>query len=233
MKPGMLGVEDRLATRLADEFREHIRRAAFPCVGAKSALAKNSLEIVIAFDMCSGWDDLRIHDKLIDWAETYRDDPEGLRSIAVIFAQPVRLDENDFERLLWERLQSFADKDNWLGQPYDPGVSPDPGDPHFSLSFGGQAYFVVGLHPAASRPARRFSHPAMVFNLHDQFERLRAEGKYERMRASILERDRQLAGDVNPMLARHGESSEARQYSGRRVDDDWECPFRDPRSERK
>ena len=233
MKPGMLGVEDRLATRLADDFREHIRHATFPCVGAKSALAKNSLEIVIAFDMCSAWDDLRIHDKLIDWAETYRDDPEGLRSMAVVFAQPVRLDENDFERLLWERLQSFAEKDNWLGQPYDPGVSPDPGDPHFSLSFGGQAYFVVGLHPAASRPARRFSHPAMVFNLHDQFERLRAEGKYERMRESILERDRQLAGDVNPMLARHGESSEARQYSGRRVDDDWECPFRDPRSENK
>ena len=183
--------------------------------------------------MRSAWDDLRIHDRLIGWAENYRDDPEGLRSIAVIFSQPSSLDENGFEQLLWERLQSFAEKDNWLGQPYDPAVSPNPADPHFSLSFGGQAYFVVGLHPAASRPARRFSHPVMVFNLHDQFEKLRAGGRYERMRDAILERDRQLAGDINPMLARHGESSEARQYSGRMVGDDWKCPFRDPRLERE
>ena len=50
---------------------------------------------------------------------------------------------------------------------------------------------------------------------------------------AILERDRTLAGDINPMLARHGESSEARQYSGRAVDDDWTCPFRDPRMEKQ
>ena len=233
MKPGVLAVEYRLAGRLAEEFKAHIAQSSFPCVGAKSALAKGLLEIVIAFDMRSGWDDLRIHDRLIGWAENYRDDPEGLRSIAVIFSQPSSLDENGFEQLLWERLQSFAEKDNWLGQPYDPAVSPDPADPHFSLSFGGQAYFVVGLHPAASRPARRFSHPVMVFNLHDQFEKLRAGGRYERMRDAILERDRQLAGNINPMLARHGESSEARQYSGRMVGDDWKCPFRDPRLERE
>ncbi len=233
MKSGMLAVESRLTGRLAEKFKAHIAMASFPCVGAKSALAKGLLEIVIAFDMRSAWDDLRIHDRLIGWAQAYRDDPEGLRSLAVIFSQPSSLDENEFEQLLWERLQSFAEKDNWLGQPYDPAVSADPDDPHFSLSFGGQAYFVVGLHPAASRPARRFSHPVMVFNLHDQFEQLRAGGRYERMREAILERDRQLAGDINPMLARHGESSEARQYSGRMVGEDWECPFRDPRLERE
>ncbi|EDL49980.1 guanitoxin biosynthesis heme-dependent pre-guanitoxin N-hydroxylase GntA [Erythrobacter sp. SD-21] len=233
MRPGLLAVEDRLAARLTDDFRAHIDRTSFPCVGAKSALAKGLLEIVIAFDMRSAWDDLRIHDRLLGWANAYRDDPEGLRSIAVIFSQPSSLDEKEFERLLWKRLQSFAEKDNWLGQPYDPAVSPDPDDPHFSLSFGGQAFFVVGLHPAASRPARRFSHPVMVFNLHDQFEQLRESGRYERMREAILERDRQLAGDMNPMLARHGESSEARQYSGRMVGEDWVCPFRDPRLEEK
>ena len=132
---------------------------------------------------------------------------------------------------MWERIQSFADKDDWRGQPYAGNVSSDPEDPHFSLSFGGEAFFVVGLHPNASRPARRFPRPVLVFNLHDQFERLRDEGRYERMREAILERDIKLAGDVNPMLARHGEASEARQYSGRIVDDDWECPFRDPRAE--
>lgn len=231
MKAGMLAVEDDIAEAIEAQLRAHVADAAFPCVGAKSAQAHGMLEIIVAFDMRSAWDDLRIHDRLVEWAERYRDEPEGLRSMAVVFQQPETLDEAEFERLLWERLQSFAEKDNWLGQSYDPNVSADPGDPHFSLSFGGQAYFVVGLGPQASRPARRFAYPTMVFNLHDQFEKLRADGRYERMREAILDRDRQLAGDINPMLARHGESSEARQYSGRQVGGEWTCPFRDPRAE--
>ncbi|WP_370191367.1 guanitoxin biosynthesis heme-dependent pre-guanitoxin N-hydroxylase GntA [Qipengyuania sp.] len=230
MKAGVLAVEDDLAEEIEAQFRAHIADAAFPCVGAKSAQARDMLEVLVAFDMRSAWDDLRIHDKLLEWAERYRSDPEGLRSMAVVFQQPGEIDETEFESLLWERLQSFAEKDNWLGQPYDPKVSSDPDHPHFSLSFGGQAYFVVGLGPQASRPARRFSYPVMVFNLHDQFETLRADGRYERMREAILERDRKLAGDINPMLARHGESSEARQYSGRAVGAEWTCPFRDPRA---
>ena len=96
--------------------------------------------------------------------------------------------------------------------------------PHFSLSFGGEAFFAVGLHPNASREARRFGAPAIVFNLHDQFERLRADGLYDKLRRTILERDEALQGSVNPMLARHGEGSEARQYSGRKVDDGVALP---------
>ncbi len=231
MKPGILAVETVAAERIEDQFRDFVADTMFPCVGAKSAQARGMLEVVTAFDMSSSWDDLRIHDRLLDWSEQYRDDPEGLRSLAVIFENPADLTEEQFEKLIWERIQSLADKDNWLGQPYDKSVSSDPEDPHFSLSFGGEAFFVVGLHPNASRPARRFAHPVMVFNLHKQFEALRADGRYERMREAILERDKKLAGDINPMLARHGESSEARQYSGRAVDNDWSCPFSDPRKD--
>ena len=126
---------------------------------------------------------------------------------------------------MWDRLQSLSDKDEWLGQPVDPRISLDPDDPHFAVSFAGEAFFIVGLHPNASRPARRFDHPVMVFNLHDQFERLRAEGRYDPLRNTIMKRDEQLAGSMNPMLAEHGEVSAARQYSGRHVEDDWVCPF--------
>jgi uncharacterized protein len=105
-------------------------------------------------------------------------------------------------------------------------VSDDPNDPHFSLSFGEEAFFIVGLHPLASRPARRFERPVLVFNLHDQFEQLREQGRYERMREKIIQRDIALAGSVNPMLARHGTISEASQYSGRNVaQSEWTCPF--------
>ncbi|WP_404478960.1 guanitoxin biosynthesis heme-dependent pre-guanitoxin N-hydroxylase GntA [Novosphingobium sp. BL-52-GroH] len=214
---------------LGDEFRARIQEPDFPCVGAKSALAKGSLKIVAARNLTSAWNDVVIHRELLAWSKGYQQDPSGLRSLAIVFEGPLELSEREFETAMWERIQSFADKDAWLGQPYDASVSPDPDDPHFSLSFGGSAFFVVGLHPNASRPARRFARPTLVFNLHEQFERLREEGKYERMRTRILERDTAIAGSVNPMLARHGETSEARQYSGRLVGPDWGCPFRDPR----
>jgi len=142
-----------------------------------------------------------------------------------VFNGPTDLSEDAFEAALWARVQSLSDKDVWRGQEYDARVSADPANPHFSLSFGGEAFFIVGLNPNASRPARRFDHPALVFNLHDQFERLRDTDKYEGLREKILARDQQLAGSRNPMLARHGDASEARQYSGRIVDDDWEAPF--------
>lgn len=211
----------QLETRLQD----HVRAADFPCVGAKAALARGTLEVVAARDITSAWDDLRIHDRLLAFTAGYRTDPALFRSLAVIFEGPAGLDEMAFEIALWRRLQSLSDKDVWLGQPYDERVSADPDDPHFSLSFGGEGFFVVGLHPRASRPARRFARPTMIFNLHDQFETLRAAGKYEGMREKILTRDEALAGSINPMLARHGDLSEARQYSGRAVDATWRCPF--------
>lgn len=215
--------------QLTRSLRQHVARPDFPCVGAKAALAKGRLRVLAAWSMASGWDDLRIHRKLLGWSRAFVRDPDGLRSLAVVFEGPRSLDEAAFERLMWERLQSLADKDGWCGQPYDKSVSSNPDDPHFSLSFGGEGYFVVGLHPGASRPARRTPHPTLVFNLHRQFEQLRAEERYERMRERIITRDVALAGSPNPMLARHGESSEARQYSGRMVGEDWRCPFNDPR----
>lgn len=60
---------------------------------------------------------------------------------------------------------------------------------------------------------------------HEQFERLRADGRYDAMKETIRTRDEELAGDINPMLDEFGESSEASQYSGRAVGPDWDCPF--------
>ncbi|MBT2186785.1 guanitoxin biosynthesis heme-dependent pre-guanitoxin N-hydroxylase GntA [Sphingobium nicotianae] len=216
--------------RLRSAFEEFIRAKEFPCVGAKSALSRGTLKTLVGWSIESAWDDLRLHDELMIWSNAYRSEPGLFRSLAVIFAQSGPLDEAAFEQALWDRLQSLADKDAWLGLPYDERVSADPINPHFSLSFGGEAFFAVGLHPAASRPARRFERPVIVFNLHDQFELLRQEGRYETIRETILERDERLAGSVNPMLARHGEASEAAQYSGREVSADWKCPFHDPRA---
>jgi FPC/CPF motif-containing protein YcgG len=87
------------------------------------------------------------------------------------------------------------------------------------------AFFVVGLHPASSRFARRFAWPTLVFNAHHQFERLRSEGGYARMQEVIRARERKLQGTLNPNLGDFGVRSEARQYSGRPVQEGWRCPF--------
>ncbi|NJC07766.1 guanitoxin biosynthesis heme-dependent pre-guanitoxin N-hydroxylase GntA [Polymorphobacter fuscus] len=211
---------------LVAEFHEFVRAPAFPCVGAKAALSKEQMHIIVGRDITSAWDDLRILPALNALAASYRQTPQLFQTLIVIFEGPDLTGEAEFEGYLWERVQSLADKDAlWYGQPRDTRVSDDPDDPHFSLSFGGEAFFVVGLHPGASRPARRFSRPALVFNLHDQFEQLRAQNRYEKLRESILARDLTLAGSLNPMLARHGDDSEARQYSGRAVGSDWQCPY--------
>ena len=224
-----MDLSDDISHPLAERFRAFIRDSAFPCLGAKSAVGRDQLRIVIARDINSAWDDLRIYAALTDFAEAYQHDDRLFQSFVVLFADGQVEDEAAFEQALWKRVQSLTDKDAWHGHTYDERVSSDPGSPHFSLSFGGEAFFVVGLHPAASRPARRFERPALVFNLHDQFERLREEGRYEPLRSKILERDLAVAGSTNPMLSRHGQTSEARQYSGRAVENDWAAPFVAPR----
>jgi FPC/CPF motif-containing protein YcgG len=212
---------------LAHAFRAFLTNSGFPCLGAKSALARDQIEIAIARDIRSNWDDLRVLPKLLAFAKSYHDDPTPtlFQSFVIIFEEPDGLTEAEFEHHLWQRIQSLSDKDSFFGASHDNRVAADPSDHNFSLSFGAEAFFVVGLHPSASRPARRFQKPTLVFNLHDQFVRLRQQGVYEKMRGAIIERDIDLAGSVNPMLSRHGESSEAKQYSGRVVGADWECPY--------
>jgi uncharacterized protein len=211
---------------LVSDFKAFVSDADFPCVGAKAALSKGQMTFFVAYDICSAWDDVNMWASLYRFVQNYRQNSAIFQTFIVIFSGPGDLSEQEFEHALWARIQSLSDKDEYLGVAPDPRVSADPNDPHFSLSFGGEAFFVVGMHAQSSRPARRFRNPALVFNLHDQFEQLRDEGRYEKLRQTILERDEKLSGSHNPMIARHGQTSEARQYSGRVVGTDWECPFK-------
>jgi FPC/CPF motif-containing protein YcgG len=211
--------------RLAEAVTRLVEEPEFPCVGAKSALAQGNLEVMTAASLASDEDDARVHRRLVEWSRAARQVEDGFRSLAVVFADPTHLDERGFEAKLWERLGALLALDRRRGHHAAAGFSADPSAADFALSFGGEAYFAVGLHPRASRPARRLPYPAIVFNLHSQFSRLRADGRYEKMRKVILSRDEALAGSVNPMVARHGDVSEARQYSGRAVGEGWVCPM--------
>lgn len=211
------------AHRDVQQFRMRLDDPGFPCVGAKSALATGQLDFLLAGDLRDATTDPLIVERLQRFAAQSPDDALFVSQL-VLFPDTPALDEQQFERALWQRLQALHEIDA-IDHRWDPSVSNDPQSHDFSLSLGGRGFYVVGLHPGASRLARRFHCAALVFNLHSQFETLRSDGRYEKLRAAITDRDIAYSGSRNPMLALHGEASEARQYSGRRVEAGWRCPF--------
>src|SRR6202040_2242615 len=137
-------------------------------------------------------------------------------TFVAIFHSPIGVTETEFEARLWLQLQKLH-RANAKHFDWNRKVSSDPADPQFSFSFAGQAFYVIGMHANSSRQPRRFSWPALVFNPHEQFERLRTDGKWKRMQKKIRAREIALQGSVNPILSDFGDQSEARQYSGRAV----------------
>ena len=192
----------------------------YPCLGARSVFRRDRATVVVLEQMASEEATEQLHRALRNFGRD-TDLDAGFASLVAVFRDTTSHDESQFESLLWQQLEALHEADR---QPWNPQVSDDPANPHFAFSVAGTAYFVVGLHPAASRIARRTPFPTLVFNLHQQFEDLRASDRFERMRDTIRRRDAALQGEVNPMVADHGGSSEARQYSGRAVPTDWKAP---------
>lgn len=208
---------------------EFVRADTFPCVGAKGALARDGIETHEFARLGDRANDAPMLDALGEFAALLDDSDAGdqtMHSFVVLFDSPRDTDERRFEALLWSQLQRLHDLDVRRGVRWARDVESDPDHPRFSLSLAGHPFFVIGLHPGASRLARRFECPALVFNSHRQFDRLRADGRYAKMQAATRERDVALQGSINPNLADFGTAAETRQYSGRAVDAQWTCPFR-------
>ena len=215
-------MESTSLSPLVERFTQFVRDPAHPCAMAKSVLSQGNVEFghfgrlgsaEAASDNCRAlYDSLGKHEGSDYW------------SFAALFPDERVSSEAEFESRLWNHLQCMHEFDA-PRHDWDERVSSDPEDARFSFSIGGQGWYVIGLHPGASRLARRFAMPALIFNPHGQFDDLRARGKYATVRDTIRKRDVRLQGSVNPMLADHGEASEARQYSGRAVGAEWKCPF--------
>ncbi len=216
---------DLYASAAVAAFRGFVQNPQFSCVGAKSAVAQESVRLGVYERLGSEGATAGLARDL--WTFTHDPDTDAdndFVTFVALFKEPTELDEAGFEEHLWAQLRRLNRLDAPL-HAWDPTVSPDPEDPHFGFSFAGTAFFVVGLHPHSSREARRFPWPLLVFNPHAQFMRLREAGRWARMQDVIRTRELSLQGSLNPNLADHGNVTEARQYSGRPVEPDWHPPF--------
>lgn len=197
-----------------------VQQGDYPCLGARSVFNRERATVRVFDELGTPDEAARLLRELEEFAGAV-DVADGFASFVAAFRGPEIEGEEHFERLLWQQLRTLTEIDQ---TPWNDAVSSDPDDPHFGFSVAGRAFFVVGLNPAASRLARRTPVPVLVFNLHEQFDLLRRSDQYERMRDLIRRRDIELQGGVNPMVADHGVTSEARQYAGRAVGQDWSPP---------
>ncbi|WP_341939047.1 guanitoxin biosynthesis heme-dependent pre-guanitoxin N-hydroxylase GntA [Marinimicrobium sp. C2-29] len=226
--PGVPESTIKIEPDLCVRFLDFLDGATYPCVGAKSALARGSIETHEFGTLGDSKNDQPILDgisRFVAMVEASAHESDIVNSYVAIFRGPVNMSEFRFESLMWSQLWRIHKLDVLAGEKVADDVSSDTDSPRFSLSMAGHPFFLIGLHSQASRFARRFSHPVMVFNSHRQFEKLKKDGRYAKMQAATRSRDVKLQGSVNPNLADFGQASEARQYSGREVEEGWRCPF--------
>jgi len=193
-----------------------------PCVMAQTVFTMDKVDLHVYENFGSKNTAQKIIKDIKKYLSKYDFDNNDFYTFVATFPDRKDYSEEQFEELLWKQLQFIHEVDE---QPWDPTVSSDPEDKNFSFSILGKSFYMVGLHPNSSRKARQSPVPAIAFNLHWQFEKLRQMGAYHNVKNKIRERDKALQGDNNPMLEDFGEKSEARQYSGRKVGEEWKCPF--------
>ena len=208
--------------KIKAEFSEFILENNHPCVMAQTVFSMDKVDFHVYENFGSKNTAIKILKDLKQYIDNYDFESKEFLTFMAVFKGRKNFTEEQFEDLLWSQLNLLheVDTDEW-----DKEVSDDPNNKDFSFSLGGKAFYMVGLHPNSSRKARQTPYPAIAFNLHHQFEKLREMGTFEVVRDRIRERDTELQGNINPMLEDFGENSEARQYSGRKVGDEWKCPF--------
>mgnify|MGYP002784525579 CR=1 FL=1 len=220
-------ITDRQANHVHRLFRTQVLGPSFACALGKNALANWRYRVGVYQNFDAGVGASVCEDlwSFVADQRALSANPDDFSTFITIFVTlDIPRDENEFESRLWTILQEIHDKDAHV-YSWDPQTASDPDLPDFSFSVGEQSFFVVGQHAHSSRFSRRFPYPALAFNAHHQFERLRATGKFQKLQDVIRKQDIAIQGSINPSLTNYGADSEAKQYSGRLVPLGWKCPF--------
>ncbi len=209
---------------LDSTFKEMIIKNSFPCVAAKDAVNKSNVEFFHGGHIACPQNDSEILNFLYNFIKNFRICKNGFHSAVVLFPLTNSIDENQFEEYIFQRLKALRTLDD-QNFGYDKRVSSDPESENFSYSLMEEAFFIIGLHPNSSRPARQFKVPAIVFNPHVQFDDLRSKDRYQKMKNIVRKKDLEFSGSINPMLSDFGRKSEVYQYSGKFYHAEQKCPY--------
>jgi FPC/CPF motif-containing protein YcgG len=231
--PGAI-VEDserQLAQSVSDEIASLIMEKNYPCTAAIQALFRKDYRIGLYGKLGEGERSKALGtDLLIFLEEQTRTGSEYLSFMAVFPNKDESsacegFSEVEFEERLWRELSLLTNLPEFQNFKWDPEFSANPTDQNFCFSWGGKAFFVVGLHPKSSRRSRKFSQPMLIFNVYEQFRELARQRKYEGMVQTNRRRDVAYQGSVNPTVEKYGDNWEAIQFSGRENGAEWKCPF--------
>ena len=204
--------------------RDLVRAKDYPCVPAILSLENNQTLIGLYSDFGSGSSAPNLYRDLIGFRDFQKSSNLPYLSYWAVYMDEPMMSETEYETHMWQELSALSSAED-VSVPWDPNFSSNPEDPNFTISLGGDGFFIVGLHSQSSRKARRFKWPAMVFNLYEQFEELDRSGKYESTVEKNRSREMKYQGSLNPMVAKHGDKWEAIQFSGKENPDTWKCPF--------
>jgi FPC/CPF motif-containing protein YcgG len=213
------------AVQAHDAFRDFMFSATFPCIGGQSAVHQDMYRFGYYGELASPSATAGL---AFDFFGFLREQPAkngDLFTFIAVFDGPLIKDEAHFELLLWMQLLGLHELDR---EHFDwaPGVSSDPQSRRFAFSFAGQAFFLAGFSPVNRRRARRFQRPALVFNLHETFQSLRRQGVFQPMAEVIRDNEARCEGRRYRSLSAFGQHTDASQYAGREVTQDWRCPVR-------
>jgi hypothetical protein len=206
------------------QLRALVLDARFPCVAARSALKNGTYRFGLYEEMGA---DATTHGLGHDLRRFVADQDhmsDGFSTFFASFMGPIPASEDQFEAVLWNQLQKLHDLEAPF-EAWDAAVSTDPDSPEFRMSLAGRAFYIVGLHAGSSRWARRFAWPTLVFNANFLFKRLHAENLIQKFRKVTRQLDTRLQGSVNPNVLTPDEVTVAREFSGKKAEDDWKCPF--------
>lgn len=214
-----------IAQRILTSMSDMIAQKDYPCMPALQSFHQNDYLVGIYQGFDSGKNSAEMVQDLLYFRKKQKQSASMYASFWAIFPTATVQDETDFENQLWKQLSFLSAAGNQNSQ-WDPQFSSDPANPKFCFSLQGEALFVVGVSPVASRKGRRFPFPSLILNYYDQFTDLAKAGKYDSIVKLNRQREMRFSGSLNPMVEKYGDNQEAIQFSGKENPDDWKCPFR-------
>src|SRR5687767_14969439 len=116
-------------TEIIEAYKAFIGNKLFPCIAARAALASQHIQCMVADTMACAKDDKAILDFLYHFIDNYRTTTTSFHSAAIIFKNPKDCNDEEFDSLLWKRLQALSDLDA-ENYDYDHRVNSDPASAH-------------------------------------------------------------------------------------------------------